>query len=480
MTPFLSSENEGYMELVALVALMLAKPELLPAEDYAVWSLYLKTLPEEEVELPSLAPSPSLLHQLAGTAIANYVSGDFMALGRIERSGVLDSFGVSMGNFRRAASLVISRYFGGMGLVPLVDHVNGACGGSQANVQLSESTQGCYVIHVIAPIKAGQELLFKYGPFSPAMFLYKYGWVGGGPSLARPAREAEEEVSVSIASLWESLSPSQQKCLRGQGLTLEALGVAPTLTDASSPSSGFIHPSPLILPAEVPSPKETDPRTITRALPAQLRQLAVTMVLEDEEALDQLAKTGDIPAGAGTMQNIGLSLTRLYQSQLASFTTASTAEDLAQIGDPSLRCRDPAPDLLAAALANLTLDKAAPIDGAVEIRLGGGFDLDAAREPAPAAAAAAAAATGENKAESPFLVTFADLGEDAKARQDMLERMALRVRAGRSILDRKTLGPFAPTPTCDSTRVPLFCANPCAHSLARIVLGILVLCRYIP
>ena len=45
-------------------------------------------------------------------------------------------------------------------------------------------------------IAAGDEILVSYGAYSAAKFLYKYGWVCGGPDVANSATSSQEMATV--------------------------------------------------------------------------------------------------------------------------------------------------------------------------------------------------------------------------------------------------------------------------------------------
>ena len=93
----------------------------------------------------------------------------------------------------RAIGLVSTRFFGGIGMVPLLDLANGApgshedksigvCNATIERTQLATSAdkdaevEPAVALQVTKRIAKGEELILSYGPLSSAEFLYKYGW----------------------------------------------------------------------------------------------------------------------------------------------------------------------------------------------------------------------------------------------------------------------------------------------------------------
>ena len=293
-TPFLDLAKEGCAELLALLAL-----ELLDGEASAWWP-YLRTLPAEEFAAP-----PSLWGEvfgeegaaaaaaLQGTQLAPLLARDAHVLRGLlhpEGRAALQDFAPAGAGpedvadaLRRALGLISSRFVGGIGLVPFLDLANGVCKGRHnatfERANLAQSAQAaaepCIAIVASGPIPKGQEILLSYGAYSAADFLYRYGWVEGGPDLDAAAEAPSERAGLAAAEVWAALRGGQRAVLEKHGLGLPEL-------EAEEPFS-----VPLAEAAQ-------------GALPGPLKQAALIACCEDEAALQELAQTGRTSGGKGT------------------------------------------------------------------------------------------------------------------------------------------------------------------------------------
>ena len=112
-----------------------------------------------------------------------------------------------------------------------------------------------------------------YGSLSAAQFLYKYGWLVGGDTIATSVTSPHDELVVVPRSLWPALTEPQRTVLARYQLTPSKLGL-----DSMAPSE-----SPFRLPvAQAVAGKSTP----------LMRQVALIACCEDASALEGIAKTG--------------------------------------------------------------------------------------------------------------------------------------------------------------------------------------------
>eukprot|EP00933_Yihiella_yeosuensis_P071211 TRINITY_DN79410_c0_g1_i1.p1 TRINITY_DN79410_c0_g1~~TRINITY_DN79410_c0_g1_i1.p1 ORF type:complete len:516 (-),score=95.25 TRINITY_DN79410_c0_g1_i1:108-1655(-) len=302
-TPLLSGKTDGTIELIVLLTL-----ELLDGET-SLWWPYLQTLPSiEHVALPSLwrrlfgNDGATAISFLEGTSVERPVASDEkdleVLLGPISKEssdessklagllGCPDPAAASKA-FMHAIALVASRSISGIGVLPFIDLANGAPRGlhnatfERTNLAASpdskESTP-CVAIICRTPIKEGEEIIVNYGQYGAAEFLYRYGWIGGGPVLAAPKDSPSEKVAIPVAFVWASLSEEQRQVLAKFNLHKDDLeedlaGGSPFGMLVSEASKGLFPPC--------------------------LQQIALIACCEDTEMLRQLSESGKVSGSGG-------------------------------------------------------------------------------------------------------------------------------------------------------------------------------------
>lgn len=297
-TPFLNTAAEGWAELVALLAL-----ELLQADESAWWP-YLRTLPQKEAAAPpSLwaevfgAVGEAAVGLLDGTSIGASVAHDAQTIGgflRTAGSKVAQLLGTFAGQsaevasdaLLRALALVSTRAIDGLGMAPFIDLVNGSPTGrhnatfERTNLARSAEApaQPCIALVASSRIAEGEEILAAYGLYSAADFLYRYGWLEGGPGQEAAAASPHDTVGLPAAEVWATLSVGQKAVLTRHGLGLQDL------------EEDLVCGTPFAMPVAEAS---------EGLLPDLLRQVALIACCSDEVALRELAETGRTRDGKG-------------------------------------------------------------------------------------------------------------------------------------------------------------------------------------
>ena len=291
-TPLVDGSDEGRLELIVLLAI-----ELLELES-SVWKPYLQSLPTAE----SCAP-PSLWRWACGdtgaaellrdTSIGATLAQDDADLEAILGSSASLSIAAMLGveaadedkargALLRALALVSTRLVSGAGMVPLLDLVNGASAGEHnatiertnlAASQTAPEQAPCVAVITSRRVEKGEELLLNYGQLSAAKFLYKYGWLVGGPDSASASTSSHDVAAVVPRGLLPSLRPSQRAVFERYKLSAAKLGL-----DAAQPSE---------CPFSVPVPQAAEGKTTPL-----MRQVALLASCADDAALKEIAATG--------------------------------------------------------------------------------------------------------------------------------------------------------------------------------------------
>lgn len=294
-TPLIDGSDVGRLELIALLAI-----ELLETES-SVWKPYLQTLPTAE----SCAP-PSLWRRVCGDGdaaelLSNTSIGVALTQDHVDLEAVLGSsaglsvaamLGVESATSEeearsallRAIALMSTRLVSGVGMVPLLDLINGAPAGEHnatiertnlAATQTAPDQAPCVAVITSRRVEKGEELLLSYGQLSAAKFLYKYGWLVGGPDAASASTSSHDVAAVVPRGLLPSLRPSQRAVFERYQLSAAKLGL-----DAKLPSE---------CPFSVPVPQAAEGKTTPL-----MRQVALLTSCTDDAALKEIAATGKL------------------------------------------------------------------------------------------------------------------------------------------------------------------------------------------
>eukprot|EP00404_Azadinium_spinosum_P050137 CAMPEP_0180745782 /NCGR_PEP_ID=MMETSP1038_2-20121128/28680_1 /TAXON_ID=632150 /ORGANISM="Azadinium spinosum, Strain 3D9" /LENGTH=499 /DNA_ID=CAMNT_0022779319 /DNA_START=26 /DNA_END=1525 /DNA_ORIENTATION=+ len=297
-TPLLDGGNEGWIELVVLLAL-----ELLDGEA-SLWWPYLRTLPRKEHAMPAslwalLGGAEGIAAQtlLEGTSVGALTAFDVQDLATLLGGGgatpdLAEILGTPSAEAAREAllhaiGLTITRAIEGVGLVPFVDLVNGnPTGRHNATIERTNlarsmdavTQEPCCAIVSAKPAKAGEEIVLAYGKYSAAEFLYRYGWVEGGPSAKGGAESPHDKAALSLELVWSGLSDAQRGVLEKHGLSRNELeedvkGGSPFAVPAADAAKG--------------------------SFPPLLQQVALIACCEDPKVLQEIADTGKSSSGPG-------------------------------------------------------------------------------------------------------------------------------------------------------------------------------------
>jgi hypothetical protein len=156
----------------------------------------------------------------------------------------------------------------------LLDLINGTSGGEH-NARIAFTTlPGSPSVECIAAIateriESGQEVLLKYGDFSTANYLYKFGFVLGGTNTVDPAISKYDATALDVAHIWASLTNLQREALVPAGFTQQAI------------DSAILNPDeyPFVLPIYNGKPAAG---AGMMAIPQPLREIAFVACCDEE------------------------------------------------------------------------------------------------------------------------------------------------------------------------------------------------------
>lgn len=271
-----------------------------PFEESPWWS-YLRTLPAA-----AHAASPSLweglvpgqwastaLQLLRTTSIGPLLASDAEDLAALRTAFTAPDAALQLGQkepqegfatLRQAIGLVSTRAISGVGLVPLLDLLNGAPTGEhnatieRTNIAANRAAEQVPCVAAVSSkqIEKGEEIVLAYGEYSAAEFLYRYGWIPGGPDLTSGAAGSPHEVvNLRLSHVWSVLTEKQRAVLQRYKFSAEGMAQA----DVDSTGNPFGVPA-----KDAPS----------GPIPPLLRQLALVACCTDEDVLAEMARTGKV------------------------------------------------------------------------------------------------------------------------------------------------------------------------------------------